>query len=875
MFEECAKIFRILLANWRRNNNQLHDNELNENLEDLILPSNEDWRYRVYYQLVELQRESGAIFIKNRVNETRLETETKLEVRRKKNEWEWEPQRYGYSFKAKPRQQEGLKGGSSTIVDGSMIEMCIEPGWRLNDILLAVKVLRKTSPPPVYSDEAEMRRVFGLVYDVFRYKKIFTRALEDIGFWQRNRAIKNEEKIVWLLLYDMQGRKFSKPRFDNTTFEEREKIFKAAGLTDIDHALSEMKIHLAASISRLRIRGSALKLDELLPSHLRDIEGVTWGVQTAVASGWINTLKFVNKEEFLKEMSELKLKYCETKKELIELEENEFAFDPICPKIIYLHDSKREMLAVSRLVCNHRFVFLERSLCLGAATLAQVIRNCRFYGPVILTHSLAPRHTGYLAGLLADIEYAGKLLVFGAGDRRCEYENYLKDLDVTLQQCRVFSEKYVSHLSTIETERATVVLAVPTCTYTGVRDIVDLAVARGGDVDLLESLTNNYVHNVHNNDNDDNNKYYKNQEQWHSFLSDQMSTLKYALTRPNVQFLIYEVHTILPSETTQMVREVVECVNQMAKEKYIHENPKKAQKEMSKLAKMDEDSQKNDNISINTSNIIIPDTDLFEVGNIDDIYGQNVSHMLDPGCFLAIIKRKEMMQFDSLFMIKVAESKDLFGNSKAQHSKHELILNRGIQTSQSSTRKRAKRIKVEIDRLMAHTYSSLSKTGQENQICPRHKHCSNWSEGNEYQFKAWRKEKRNVSHKPLYVSSSRHKELQAIRKIFSARSESNASTSHDIPKHDKSSILTNLLSIESLPRQEYHTTSSSTILRSPILARAVRLIPLEDTINIEECEEMRKQTRSKMGHRYWTSSKPSRLLHPIGSQVFDPFLDIV
>lgn len=66
MFEECAKIFRILLANWRRNNSQLHDNELNENLEDLILPSNEDWRYRVYYQLVELQRESGAIFIKNR-----------------------------------------------------------------------------------------------------------------------------------------------------------------------------------------------------------------------------------------------------------------------------------------------------------------------------------------------------------------------------------------------------------------------------------------------------------------------------------------------------------------------------------------------------------------------------------------------------------------------------------------------------------------------------------------------------------------------------------------------------------------------------------------------------------------------------------------
>ena len=54
-----------------------------------------------------------------------------------------------------------------------------------------------------------------------------------------------------------------------------------------------------------------------------------------------------------------------------------------------------------------------------------------------------------------------------------------------------------------------------------------------------------------------------------------------------------------------------------------------------------------------------------------------------------------MMQFDSLFMIKVAESKDLFGTSKAQQqSKHDIILNRAVQTSQSSTRKRAKRIKV-------------------------------------------------------------------------------------------------------------------------------------------------------------------------------------
>ena len=82
---------------------------------------------------------------------------------------------------------------------------------------------------------------------------------------------------------------------------------------------------------------------------------------------------------------------------------------------------------------------------MGAAALVQAIRVGRFYGPVILTHSLAPRHTGYLAGLLADIEHAGKLLVYGAGDRLCEYETYLKDVGVTLQRCRVSPQKYNVH----------------------------------------------------------------------------------------------------------------------------------------------------------------------------------------------------------------------------------------------------------------------------------------------------------------------------------------------------------------------------------------------------------------------------------------------
>lgn len=118
--------------------------------------------------------------------------------------------------------------------------------------------------------------------------------------------------------------------------------------------------------------------------------------------------------------------------------------------------------------------------------------------------------------------------------------------------------RYMSPPPSVELERATVVLASPPCSYTGVKDIVDLAVARDGDTGLLESLTSDTAAVI---------------KQPRALLAEQFSTLKYALTRPNIQFLIYEVHTILPSETTEMIQRVVEYANQVATEKYIRDHP--------------------------------------------------------------------------------------------------------------------------------------------------------------------------------------------------------------------------------------------------------------------------------------------------------------
>lgn len=91
-------------------------------------------------------------------------------TRKNSQDWEWRPREKGPLPKGRRDESQAIVG-SSTVTSGtggSITEARVEPGWRINDILLAAQVLQNTRPSPNYANEAEMRRVFGLVYDVLR-----------------------------------------------------------------------------------------------------------------------------------------------------------------------------------------------------------------------------------------------------------------------------------------------------------------------------------------------------------------------------------------------------------------------------------------------------------------------------------------------------------------------------------------------------------------------------------------------------------------------------------------------------------------------------------------------------------------------------------
>jgi hypothetical protein len=96
-------------------------------------------------------------------SEKRIDRRT-LEILKIKT-WDWEPDsRIPYPLTPRTNRRLESVDGTSSV----MLEDGVEPGWRLSDILLAAKLLMNSREKHEYADEAEMRRVFGLVYDVLR-----------------------------------------------------------------------------------------------------------------------------------------------------------------------------------------------------------------------------------------------------------------------------------------------------------------------------------------------------------------------------------------------------------------------------------------------------------------------------------------------------------------------------------------------------------------------------------------------------------------------------------------------------------------------------------------------------------------------------------
>lgn len=128
---------------------------------------------------------------------------------------------------------------------------------------------------------------------------------------------------------------------------------------------------------------------------------------------------------------------------------------------------------------------------------------------------------------------------------------------------------------------------------------------------------------------------------------------------------------------------------------------------------------------------------------MDEVCGKSTDKLMDGGCYLALIRRKEMMQFNSLFMIKVAEAKGLFGDPNKQPAHNQpkeeqqaVPVRQALQQSRKGCKRNkvtgihffipipttAIRFQIQMERITAPTFSSMVRSYNQNRSCPRHSH---------------------------------------------------------------------------------------------------------------------------------------------------------
>ena len=142
-----------------------------------------------------------------------------------------------------------------------------------------------------------------------------------------------------------------------------------------------------------------------------------------------------------------------------------------------------------------------------------------------------------------------------------------------IENIRILAEHFcqISFESSL-LEKVVGVFVTPPNSYSAVSDPIDLICSRGGDLTMLEVLTESEM-------SDDGRKRVA------QILQEQRESLRLAMSRPQVQFVLYETHSMVASENEAMVDHAIQSINRAAHARHVKIHKEK--KRLEALAEAD------------------------------------------------------------------------------------------------------------------------------------------------------------------------------------------------------------------------------------------------------------------------------------------------
>ncbi|CAD7006112.1 unnamed protein product [Ceratitis capitata] len=377
--------------------------------------------------------------------------------------------------------------------------------------------------------------------------------------------------------------------------------------------------------------------------------------------------------------------------------------------------------------------------------MSRLLEYFQLSGDILQTHISSPRSTAYLASLFYSINRVNNFYVYGAGINLKEYRKFMEILGVC--NIRIFAELFTSF--PLESKRFGYVVGIfanPPNSFSAISDPIDLICSRGGDLSMLEVLTESEISD-------------EGKRRVSLILEEQLLTLQMAMSKPQIQFLLYQTHSIVSAENQDMIDYAVRLVNETSLRK--HQSAFREKKRLEALAeaeaanipaaamgsprkraantqadekgksssateagaaRTDGPAEPTADADDSEESVVLPEADEFICETIPDICinRDNCIKQHSIGCYLSLIKRKKVTQLNAKYLIKMAEARGLFDTAekspvpkakgiKAQDTNVEPV----IETEYLNNHRETKHINVDqlISRLMKDTNSSLNRIG--------------------------------------------------------------------------------------------------------------------------------------------------------------------
>lgn len=213
----------------------------------------------------------------------------------------------------------------------------------------------------------------------------------------------------------------------------------------------------------------------------------------------------------------------------------------------------------------------DRAFTLGPAIFSRLLEYFEIEGDIVQTHLSSPRSIAYLAALFECNYRVNDIIIYGAGSRHREYTEYMSKLGIN--NIRIRAEKFCQvSVQSPALEKVVGIFATPPNSYSAVGDPIDLICSRGGDLSMLEVLTESEMSD-------------SGKERVAKILEEQRESLRLSMARPQVQFILYETHSMVDAENTTMVEMAIESVNRSAHAKHV--KIYKERKRLEALAELD------------------------------------------------------------------------------------------------------------------------------------------------------------------------------------------------------------------------------------------------------------------------------------------------